>query len=162
MLDLFAGTGALGIESLSRGADSALFMDIAKESCRIIRNNIKLCRLEEKATLLNHDLSKTSLPREVSERRFNFLFMDPPYGKDLIEKVLGNDALIKTLTQNAIIIVEHSPDEPVPENFQSVVLFDQRKYGKTRVSFLSIKRERDELVKSPISGYCHKAGHPRE
>ncbi len=139
VLDLFAGTGALGIESLSRGADSVLFMDIAKGACRIIRQNIDLCGLADQAALVPYDLSKSSIPPEVAAKRFDLLFMDPPYERGLLEKPLRNNTLLNCLDPGAVIIVEHSPKESIPADLKQIELYDQRKYGKSMVSFLSMK-----------------------
>ncbi|SLM28282.1 putative small methyltransferase [Desulfamplus magnetovallimortis] len=137
VLDLFAGTGALGIESLSRGARSAIFADVSRQSCRIIRQNTELCKMTSQSTIITCDLSKASLPYQLTSEKFNLLFMDPPYNKGFVSATLDNNTLLDTLASDAVIIIEHAPGEPIPGELERVKLYDQRKYGKTVVSFLT-------------------------
>ena len=136
VLDLFAGTGALGIESLSRGAASVRFLDQSGAACRIIQQNIALCRLQEKTWVMPWDLSKASLPPTLSGETFDLIFMDPPYDKGFLERVLKNKDLLNCLDPGGIIVIEHTPNETIPEPLDGVRLYDQRRYGKTVISFL--------------------------
>jgi len=135
VLDLFAGTGALGLEALSRGAGLAVFIDNAKESCDIIQKNITLCGITDNTTLILHDISKTAVPEKVKSIDFDLVFMDPPYGRGLLEKTLTDPALHHCLDSEALVIAEHSIQEIVPKNISGLDITDQRKYGRTLVTF---------------------------
>ncbi|MBF0202619.1 MAG: 16S rRNA (guanine(966)-N(2))-methyltransferase RsmD [Desulfamplus sp.] len=142
VLDLFAGTGALGLESLSRGASSSLFVDIARGACKIIRENIDLCRFSHHADVVAWDMSGPSLPRQLLETRdgyFHLIFMDPPYNSGLAAKCLGNSSLVRCLADDGIIIAEHSLNESLHDNFGGLQLSDRRQYGNTLISFFCFR-----------------------
>ncbi|MCP4672329.1 MAG: 16S rRNA (guanine(966)-N(2))-methyltransferase RsmD, partial [Desulfobacula sp.] len=94
VLDLFAGTGALGIEALSRGAKHATFIDC---SCDTIQKNLKLCSLDNKARVLCCDIIKQGIPEDLHDKDFDFIFMDPPYENKLIEHLFKKDLFFKNL-----------------------------------------------------------------
>ncbi|MBI9091484.1 MAG: 16S rRNA (guanine(966)-N(2))-methyltransferase RsmD [Desulfobacterium sp.] len=138
VLDLFAGTGALGMEALSRNAASALFVDKSQDACAIIKENISLCRLEDPATVLCHDITQQVLPAWAVQQKFDLVFMDPPYDRGLIDTVLGSGAFIGLLADHALIIAEQSARENPIQSTSILDIRDQRKYGKTRISFLTL------------------------
>lgn len=138
VLDLFAGTGALGMEALSRNAESALFVDKSPDACAIIKKNIDLCRLEESSTVLCHDITQQVLPAWAVQQKFNLVFMDPPYGQGLIDTVLGSDGFIDLLADQALIVAEQSVRENPIQSFSTLDIRDQRKYGKTLITFLTL------------------------
>lgn len=141
VLDLFAGTGALGIEALSRGASFAYFIDNRSEVISVIRKNIRSCdlkgitKISKWNIMLNLNCIKNFKPK------FNLVFMDPPYGNDTIKPAILNLYKSSSLQQGACIVVEHSAYDKIPLCIQqSFNTFDQRKYGKTAVSFLTYNR----------------------
>jgi len=150
VLDMFAGTGALGIEALSRGAASAVFVDKYHGALSVIERNIRSCALGDRAKIIRWDIRKRLSPLIASESRFDLVFMDPPYNKNLIEPALHKLHISHILKKDARVIVEHSPSEPIPKelavpdkapNSEGSVqvpftITDQRKYGKTLASFL--------------------------
>ena len=136
VLDLFAGTGALGIESLSRGAASAHFLDQSGAACRIIQENIALCQVKKKARVTLWDLSRASLPPTLSGETFDLIFMDPPYNRGFLEQILKKRDILNCLDPGGTIVIEHTPNETIPEPLNGVRLYDQRRYGKTVISFL--------------------------
>lgn len=137
VLDLFAGTGALGIEALSRGAESAVFIDTSRKVLSLIQRNIKSCALGSRAKIVKWDIINNLNCLSPTDRAFDLVFMDPPYNKSLIKASLFNLHRSNSLVKDAHIIVEHSPSEPIPENNPAFKFTDQRKYGKTLVSFLN-------------------------
>lgn len=137
VLDLFAGTGALGLEALSRGAVHAIFMEMSTSACDLIRENIRRCHAEEKTRILCRDISAPLSPDNIAPHRFSLVFMDPPYGTALLEKALTAPELPRMLTPDGMVIAEHSIREPLPENITGLDIKDQRKYGKTLISFLT-------------------------
>ncbi len=133
VLDLFAGTGALGLEALSRGAKQAVFIDDSKYACSLIAENCKLCH-EENVQILRRNLRKTpSFLSKLSENRpFNFIFIDPPYGKGFIRNLLyffGKTPGV--LADHGMLIVEEVHDADLPAECQGLKLHDSRIYGKT-------------------------------
>ncbi len=137
ILDLFAGTGALAIEALSRGAKFAVFIDISKNAVSTIRENIKLCNLDDRVKVIKWDINKNLKCIEHSKPAFNLVFMDPPYDKNFLEPTLLNLHLSCCMEKGCLIIVEHSLREPIPKEPAIFEITDQRKYGKTLVSFLN-------------------------
>lgn len=139
VLDVFAGTGAIGIEALSRGARHAVFLDASPEALKIIQKNIELCRFADRATLL-----KTKLPddlktiaRKSGIEAFDLIFVDPPYDKDLVFPSLEAIVRYRLLAPEGHIIVEHSPREAVG-TIEGLRVTDRREYGQTVISFLTV------------------------
>lgn len=135
VLDLFAGTGAMGIEALSRGAAHCCFIDAANEARRLIGKNIDLCQMADKSYVLSMTIGKALAILETQQKHFDLIFVDPPYEKHLVNKTLRRLALSPTLNNGAIIIVEHHPKEII-QAMEGLSLTETRKYGQTRVSFL--------------------------
>jgi 16S rRNA (guanine966-N2)-methyltransferase len=133
VLDCFAGTGALGIEALSRGAAKALFIDI---DCTVIHKNIRLCRFEDKAVVLNMDIIRSPFPHNLAMKKFDFVFLDPPYGKGYIEKILDKKQFIDLMAPDAIIIAEHGSKENLQIQVPGLDIFRQKKYSNTIISFI--------------------------
>ncbi|MDO9565180.1 MAG: 16S rRNA (guanine(966)-N(2))-methyltransferase RsmD [Candidatus Desulfaltia sp.] len=137
VLDMFAGTGAMGIEALSRGAESALFIDIHNKALSIIERNIKACGLENKAKIIKWDIIKNLNCTNSYQAAFNLVFIDPPYNKSFLQPTLHNLIKAGPMEKGACLVVEHSLLEPIPLDFPEYELQDQRKYGKSLVSFLT-------------------------
>lgn len=136
VLDLFAGTGALGIEALSRGAAYATFIDIDKEAISIISKNIKACKLTKRVSIARYDILKKNIEYTHTLPAVSLVFMDPPYNKNLITPALINLSKSRILENNASIVVEHDLRETLPENVSDFKISDQRRYGKIFVTFL--------------------------
>jgi 16S rRNA (guanine966-N2)-methyltransferase len=136
VLDLYAGTGILGIEALSRGARFALFIDNSRAPIETIRKNLFACRFETRAKVIQEDIQKGLRSIAVNNPPFNLVFMDPPYLKGLIRGTLSHLHNSHALSPNALIIVEHSVEDPLPEILPVFKQIDQRNYGKTLVSFI--------------------------
>lgn len=136
VLDLFAGTGALGLESLSRGAAKAVFVDSNRESIALLRQNIKLLGAENTATVLLRDVLR---PGSLSglEGPFDLVFADPPYKADALSRTLKNIAESACLANGATVVAEHSALTDPPSPPSNLVLSDRRKYGKSLVSFFN-------------------------
>ena len=137
VLDLFAGTGAMGIEALSRGARSAVFIDSRKASLAVVRKNLDLLGLTEQSRVILWDIEKNLNCLDTEASGIQMVFMDPPYRRDLIGPPLEHLAACRVLAPGALIVVEHAASEPLPGHMAGYVLTDQRKYGKTFVSFLN-------------------------
>jgi 16S rRNA (guanine966-N2)-methyltransferase len=133
VLDLFAGTGAMAIEALSRGARFALFIDQSAEACALIRANVEAFGLGEATRVLRRDARK--LGAAAAEDRFSLAFLDPPYGKGLAPQALIALRDGGWLDKDALLLVEESAQTeiPLPEGF---ALIETRTYGDTQVLFV--------------------------
>ncbi|MEW6666852.1 MAG: 16S rRNA (guanine(966)-N(2))-methyltransferase RsmD [Thermodesulfobacteriota bacterium] len=138
VLDLFAGTGGLGIEALSRGAQWALFVDLSPTSVRLIRRNLLLTGCEPLGEVIRKDLSR-GLPRrcETLKGEIDLVFIDPPYGKGHIPPLLGELVSAGILKDRSVVVVESGKDERLPESFRSLELVKARVYGDTKISIYS-------------------------
>lgn len=136
VLDLFSGTGAMGIEALSRGAESALFVDNRKDALSVLKRNIDSCKLDQIARVFKWDIRQNLNCIRSNTPNFDLVFIDPPYNKNLIKPSLFNLDQSNSLKDGACIVIEHSLLESIPTDLAAFDLTDQRKYGKTLVSFL--------------------------
>ncbi|CAB1064270.1 16S rRNA (guanine(966)-N(2))-methyltransferase (EC [Olavius sp. associated proteobacterium Delta 1] len=136
VLDLFAGTGAFGIEALSRKADAAVFIDIDTDSISVLQANIESLFLERQTKIIRWDLIKNLNCLHSLSIAFNLVFMDPPYLKNMIEPTLRNLHISQSLVSGTRVIVEHSEREPALAGQLPFEIADQRKYGKTLVTIL--------------------------
>jgi len=136
VLDLFAGTGALGIEALSRGASFAIFMDTDKDALSVIEKNVAACRLQNRIKIIKADIVKNNIAADNRLPPVNLVFMDPPYNKNLIKPALINLSASRFLQKNSLIIIEHALEETLSGFVLEYKISDQRRYGKTLVSFL--------------------------
>jgi len=137
VLDLFAGTGALGIEALSRGAESAVFVDNNQGSLSVIKRNIESCSFDKNANIIRWDIKKNLNFLKSANMTFDLIFLDPPYNQSLVKPALFNLEHSKSLGKGACIVVEHSSLEPLPNDILMFEIADQRRYGQTLVSFLN-------------------------
>ncbi|PLX51438.1 MAG: 16S rRNA (guanine(966)-N(2))-methyltransferase RsmD [Desulfobulbaceae bacterium] len=147
VLDLFAGTGALGLEALSRGADQAVFVDDSRYACALVAENCRLCQEEGASLILRRNLRKTPrfLTKLGAERPFDLIFMDPPYGKGFVGNLLYFLAKSEgVLAEHGCIIVEEAADSNLPDRCQDLLLKERRLYGKTAFGFYQRSREQDE------------------
>jgi len=133
VLDLFAGTGALGLEALSRGAQSAVFVDKNFQSTDLIKKNIELCGFSDKTFIIKRDLAKSlsSLEILLPGKKFSIIFIDPPYRKALCLKILKELSSGNILVSSGLVVAEDNSGNELPESIGSLVLFDRRKYGDT-------------------------------
>jgi 16S rRNA (guanine966-N2)-methyltransferase len=135
VLDLFAGTGSLGIEALSRGAATAVFVDKAPQAIKALTRNICSCSLEAQSTILKRDVLRGLGFLKSIGLAFDLVFIDPPYDKGFVERTLQRLDRAQSTSDEASIIIEHSEREILPEQVASFILSDQRHHGKTLVSF---------------------------
>lgn len=135
VLDLFAGTGALGIEALSRGARRAVFIDRFKGALSAVADNLRDCGMSDRARVVRWDILRNLSCIRDHHPPFTLVFMDPPYERNLVEPALVHLAQSRSLAPGGRIIAEHSVREPSPDLPSGWTLEDQRRYGKTLVSF---------------------------
>lgn len=142
VLDLFAGTGSLGIEALSRGARQAVFIDRSRTALTLIHTNLSRCFAQPAAALYQINLARSgtlrSLQRKLPDNMlFHFIFIDPPYEKKLAEKTLQMVEKAGILHTEGQVIVEERKTVQLPENYGRLQLTDQRQYGETGLWFYS-------------------------
>ncbi len=133
VLDLFAGSGALAIEAMSRGAASACMVEKSPESATIIRENLDLCQLSVKAELIVRDAWQTL--HVFSRGSFDLIFIDPPYGRDFAERALVEIEKLGLLSKEGILCAETGKGEPLPKTVGQLQCIDQRRYGTIMISF---------------------------
>ena len=139
VLDLFAGTGALGMEALSRGAHRAVFVERDRNALAALRQNLRELGFADKSTVIATDV-RTGIRRLTASMtadesdRFSWVFMDPPYVEET-ESILGELSQKVLLTGCAVVIVEHDKRHRPPASVNGLFLTDRREYGETELSF---------------------------
>jgi 16S rRNA (guanine966-N2)-methyltransferase len=141
-LDIFAGSGNVGLEALSRGARYAVFVEKEPRLVDSIRSNLRMLGSENRAEVINADAEWGIRGLATREERFDILFADPPYEEGFISDIMrwldGGSLLVK----NGIVVLQHSVRETLAGSFtQSLVVTDQRRYGDTMLSFLKNRTE---------------------
>ena len=132
VLDLFAGTGALGLEALSRGAKQATFVERGRVGARLIRENIALLGASDRTRLINSDAARLPVGEPC-----DLIFLDPPYGKDLGQKALASALASGWITQGALIVWEEATAQGAPEGF---TLLESRRYGDSVITLMERSR----------------------
>lgn len=131
-LDLYAGSGAVGLEAISRGAEEAVFIEFSINSLRTIQKNVEHLKCEQKSRILRRNALAYI---KKADESFDYIFMDPPYNKDLIAKTLNALLESKLLENGPVIIVERSAKEKIPEAWQSRIIAEKETRHKT-ITFL--------------------------
>lgn len=139
VLELFAGTGAMSLEALSRGAASAVLVDSSPQAARLIDENITRCTMAERARFLPLTVDRALCAGRWPDP-FDLILLDPPYNKDYVPKILEKIVSLKLLAQNGIISVETEHDETVaiPEGYS---LLTTRRYGRSALHLITHPRE---------------------
>ncbi len=128
VLDLFAGSGQLGIEALSRGADYCVFIDNGREACEVVKANLEATGLKQKALVSAMDAKMFLLH---SRDTFDIVLLDPPYKKGILLEI--EEALKKVISENSIVICETERNEELPEVFASLPIYKDKRFGETRL-----------------------------
>ncbi len=136
VLDLFAGSGALGIEAISRGAQRCVFVDKNPKCAAVISENIKKARFEDKCTVVNSDYNSFLIK---SNQKFDLVFLDPPYKMGLIDDILKTLCENNHLANDAIVCVE--ADDKTEISYDGYTLLKERKYGRVRLFILQLEKE---------------------
>jgi 16S rRNA (guanine(966)-N(2))-methyltransferase RsmD len=139
VLDLFAGSGAYGLEALSRGAEKAVFIEKETESVDSIKENIELLGVEEDSEVITGDVFRKIKELNESKKEFSLIFSDPPYSVGMAKKTLIKIGHYDILLHSGIIIIEHNIEEGLPEAEGDLSLIKTRTYGKTSISIYQKK-----------------------
>ena len=134
VIDIFAGTGIMGIEALSRGAAWTLFFDNSDRSIELIKKNLEICGFGSKGYVIKKDL-KEGLPQheKIKKESVDLAFIDPPYGKNLIPGILESIVNSKILACDAIIITESIKKDQLPERVGNFFLSKTKAYGDSKI-----------------------------
>ncbi|MBR4621920.1 MAG: 16S rRNA (guanine(966)-N(2))-methyltransferase RsmD [Ruminococcus sp.] len=139
VLDLFAGSGQLGIEALSRGAAGCTFVDRSKESIAVVRENLAHCKLEQNARA---EITDSLNFLKLTSEKFDLALLDPPYRQGLLEKALP--LLDRVMLPGGTVVCEHERECELPEQVGELVLRKKYRYGKIALSVYDKKTEDDE------------------
>lgn len=135
VLDLFAGTGSLGLEALSRGAAAAFFVDNSKQSISLIKKNLTVCRYQRFGIILKKNLKKAITGKDPQLKGiFNLVFLDPPYGKGLIPLLIEELLAGALISSGSCVVAESSKTDVLPGSLKNLVLIKTKGYGDTRIS----------------------------
>ncbi len=138
VLDLFAGTGNLGIEALSRGAAEALFIDANREAALLVKKNLEIAGLADRGRVLQKEVLGALKSLKPTEP-FGIVFIDPPYQQGLSGKVLEFLAASALIDEDSLIVAETAAKEDIPSRVGGLQKFDRRVYGDTVIHFFSLK-----------------------
>lgn len=130
VLDLFAGTGQLGIEALSRGAECAVFVERRRDALQVIRENLEACGMTDKARVVNGD----AMSHLKSGEKFDLIFLDPPYASGLLEQALEEIVRFDICRRHGIIVAESAADKTLPPLAGPYALYREYRYGKIKLT----------------------------
>ena len=130
VLDLFAGTGQLGIEALSRGTAEAVFVEKRLDAVRLVKENLALCQLQDQAKVHAGDF----LAYLRSGEKFDLIFLDPPYGSDLLDQALNMIAAFDICRAHGIIVAESAADKVLPPLEAPYRLYREYRYGQIKLT----------------------------
>ena len=144
VLDLFAGTGALTLEALSRGAAAAVLVEEHPAALKVLQQNLEALALNDKVRVLALPVSGALRKLAARKDRFSLVFLDPPYGRGLALKTLTALEASDLLGPEASVVAEHSHREALPERLGSLWLSQARRYGDTQVAFYGVEENSQE------------------
>jgi len=136
VLDLFAGTGSIGLEAVSRGASESVFVDNDRDAVSIIRENIKRCGFENETRIISKHVQAAIKILVKKSEPFDLIFIDPPYLKDFVVPTITAVFDAGLLAPDGQIITEHHPKEPIQGLPEGLTISNERKYGQTLVTFI--------------------------
>ena len=141
VLDLFAGTGNLGIEALSRGAQKAVFVERRRQALDLIERNLTQCGVADRSEILPKDALRAIGILNRRGEVFDLILMDPPYERGLVKRIFEKVKGQKIHHESSVLVVEHDRREPLPQKIEGWDLVRQRQIGDTVISFLTPANE---------------------
>lgn len=132
VLDLFAGSGSLGLEALSRGAEHCVFNEGDRKNYKILKNNVENCNAEDISSIYNNDFRKALV---LANREFNIIFVDPPYREGYYGEVFELIEEYGLLADDGVVVVEHLNDNQLSDNMGSFVKTKVKRYGTIAIDF---------------------------
>jgi 16S rRNA (guanine(966)-N(2))-methyltransferase RsmD len=143
-LDLFGGTGGVGIEAISRGAKHVVFIDNSIKSIKVLRKNLENLKIDDDAEIFNADYLTAISKLHRNGKLFDIIFIDPPYSTGIAQRALEQIHEEKILKDGGIIIVEHDLRDLMPERVGSIAMYREKRYGNTKLSFYTIDEQRHQ------------------
>ena len=140
-LDLYAGSGNLGIEAISRGIDEAIFIDKHPDAIRTIHDNVKALRIEEKVQIYRNDAFKALAVLAKKDIQFDLIFLDPPYKNQKINEVLAIIAENGLLVDDGLVVCEYLVEDSTDMNFDEFGVTRQENYGITEIAILKNRKK---------------------
>lgn len=141
VVDLFAGSGALGLEALSRWGCEAFFVEFSREAMNCLRENIRRLKLDGSARLIQRDLRRGVNFLKKIGGPADLIFMDPPYGQGWCNELIPHLLNPAMLEETGVLVLEHDSKEPIPLQVGDWGIGDQRRYGQTRISFYTCTKK---------------------
>ncbi|KKI93757.1 DNA methyltransferase [Bacillus sp. SA1-12] len=138
-LDLFAGSGGLGIEAISRGIERCIFVDREHKAIQTIHKNLEACHAEEAAEVYRNDAERALKAIIKRELRFELIFLDPPYKQQKLKALISSIGENLLLQEKGFIITEHAADVQLPEGIAQFSLIKNETYGMTKISIYGSK-----------------------
>ncbi|MTI47712.1 16S rRNA (guanine(966)-N(2))-methyltransferase RsmD [Sporosalibacterium faouarense] len=141
VLDLFSGSGNVGIEFLSRGALECYFIDNDFNSIKIIKENLENTKFISQANVFKNSVGSAIKVLGKKSKKFHYIFMDPPYEKNLVVPSLESICDEDLLVNDGIVIIEHESKTELPDKIKNITTFDTRRYGDTTITFYKHEEE---------------------
>ena len=141
VIDLFAGSGGLGIESLSRGMDHAIFIEKDTKAFQNLKENIAKCRYEDVTEAYRNDATRAIKALAKRELKADLIFLDPPYAKHVYYKLVEEVIQKAIIANTGTIVCEHDTSITLPDEIETFEKFREEKYGSTLISFYRLKEE---------------------
>ncbi len=136
VLDIFTGTGSIGIEFLSRGSKECYFIDDSYKSIKLAKRNIEACKLENKSKVYINDFEKAINILGKKNIKFDYIYADPPYNKIFGQKILDNIINESILKEDGLLIIECEESEKISiKKYELMLKYEERKYGRTKLNF---------------------------
>jgi len=140
-LDLFGGTGGIGIEALSRGAKHVVFIDSSIKSVKVLKGNLERLDIKNNVEVFNTDYSTAVSKLHKFGKEFDIIFIDPPYSVGIAQDALKQINEHPILSQSGLIIVEHDTKDEMPESLGKLYMYRSKQYGNTALSFYAYKEQ---------------------
>lgn len=138
-LDLFAGTGNIGLEAMSRGAVKVVFVEVNRFSIQTIKKNLSVCGFDNKYEIISASVDESVKLLNKKKEQFDVIFADPPYEKGFIKKTLHLLGGVSLVSEDGVVIMQHSFREELKWDSDKFFLLDQKSYSETTISFLKMQ-----------------------
>ena len=137
VLELFAGSGSVGIEFLARGAKHCTFIDVSRKSLNYVKKNLDLCNFNNKAKIIMSDYEKAIINLSKNNEKFDYIFADPPYALNLSNNIINKVFEFDIIKSGGLLIIETDKSEKVIDNKDTnMIKYKEKIYGRTRISLI--------------------------
>ena len=137
VLELFAGSGSIGIEFLARGAKHCTFVDVSRKSLNYVKKNLDLCNFNNKAKIILNDYEKAIINLSQNNEKFDYIFADPPYALNLSNNIINKVFEFDIIKSGGLLIIETDKSEKVIDNKDTnMIKYKEKIYGRTRISLI--------------------------